>query len=76
MADLITQASDPVLWAAIDAKWVEGEGYVLYADVTYAVARATGGTIGFLPLDNIDDLIDSRSIDGRAAQYTKLDGEL
>jgi len=76
MADLITQASDPVLWGTLNGKWVEGEGYVLHADVTYAVARATDGTIGFLPLDNIDDLIDSRSFRGRAAQYTKLDGEL
>jgi len=74
---LITQSSDPVLWAKLEASYQSNPAaYVLYGDIHYTVHQTTGGDRGFVAKTN-EELFDSRSLTrSKAASYRKLDGDV
>lgn len=75
---LITQVSDPVLWAKLYDEWMSEEnrepGWVYLDGASYQVMYETSGDVGFVKHENID-MIDSRSIIGSKPTTYSLDGE-
>lgn len=73
---LITETSNPTLWAALNSMYQENPkaAYIQRNTTCYTVHQTTDGDIAFVERDN-QELFDSRSLIGsRPASYSKLDG--
>ena len=72
---LITQISDPVLWAILNNKWLAGGqvGWVTNDLTHYQVSFDTSDTVQFTS-KTVRELIDSRSPkDSKAATYKDME---
>ena len=74
---MITQSSDPALWASLEAAYNESPAsYIVYANIHYTVHQDTSGDLGFVAKTN-EELFDSRSLSvSKPASYRKMDGNV
>ena len=76
MPSSITQASDPALWAQLEALVDDGAlaaGWITVGSDNYRIQYDTSDQVFFLHYDNFTELIDSRSSKGPKATYKEID---
>jgi hypothetical protein len=75
MAESITQANNPALWAQLEAMVDDGAlaaGWITVGSDNYKILYDTSDTVFFLHYDNFTELIDSRSSKGPKTTYKEI----
>lgn len=73
MTAFITKDNNPDLWTILSNELEVDDGWIVHDGVNYRASAEDDGMLAFIAYAT-EELYDSRSVAGKPASYTKLDG--